>query len=102
MYFKMDYELVPASLEDRTWLERLRRDVYHDLFQATFGGWDEVRHMRHFTECCERGGIFIIKVKGAAVGMIQVFDNIDVVKIGEIQIQPSRQNQGISARESYW
>ena len=34
-------QLVPASIEDRAWLERLRRYVYQDLFKATFGKWDE-------------------------------------------------------------
>lgn len=91
-------ELIPALPNHRAWLERLRRDVYHELFNATFGGWDEVRHVRQFTECWERGCISIITVDGMPVGMIQLFEKIDVVEIGEIQIEPSRQSQGIGTR----
>jgi ribosomal protein S18 acetylase RimI-like enzyme len=94
----MTYELVPASIDDKEWLERLRRDVYQDLFQATFGGWDEVRHTRHFTECWERGSVFIIKVEGTSVGMIQLFDDADKVEVGEIQIDTPHQNKGIGSR----
>ena len=94
----MIYNLVPATVDDATWLERLRRDVYRDLFQATFGSWDEARHIRHFTECWERGGISIIKVQDAAVGMIQLFSKSDSLEICEIQIQQGRQNQGIGTK----
>jgi len=95
---RMVYQLVPASIEDEAWLERLRRDVYQELFTATFGSWDETRHARQFGECLNRGGISIIEVDGAPVGMIQLFDQSDAVEVGEIQIQPSHQNQGIGTR----
>lgn len=92
------YELVPALIEDKAWLERLRRDVYQGLFKATFGGWDEVRHARQFGDCWERGRVSIVKVDGARVGMIQLFEEADAVEVGEIQIQPSHQSQGIGSR----
>jgi ribosomal protein S18 acetylase RimI-like enzyme len=94
----MAYQLVPASKIDEAWLERLRRDVYQELFMATFGCWDEARHARQFSECLNRGGISIIESDGVHVGMIQLFDQPDAVEIGEIQIQPSHQNQGIGSR----
>jgi ribosomal protein S18 acetylase RimI-like enzyme len=94
----MVYQLVPASIEDEAWLECLRRDVYQELFMATFGSWDEARHGRQFSECLNRGGISIIEVDGARVGMIQLFDEPDAVEVGEIQIEPSHQNQGIGSR----
>ena len=94
----MLYRLVPASIDDEGWLERLRRDVYQELFIATFGGWDEARHTRQFGECLNRGGISIIEIDGARVGMIQLFDQTDAVEVGEIQIQPSHQNRGIGSR----
>src|SRR5436309_8232800 len=91
-------ELVPASIEEKGWLEHLRRDVYQELFKATFGGWDEARHARQFAECWERGCISIIKVDGAPVGMIQLFEQPDAVEVGEIQIRPSHQSEGIGSR----
>jgi ribosomal protein S18 acetylase RimI-like enzyme len=94
----MAYQLIPASLVDEARLERLRRDVYQELFNATFGAWDEARHARQFSECLNRGGISIIEVDGVRVGMIQLFDQADAVEVGEIQVQPSHQNQGIGSR----
>jgi ribosomal protein S18 acetylase RimI-like enzyme len=91
-------ELIPASVEDKAWLERLRRDVYQELFKATFGGWDEGRHVRQFKECWERGHISIIKVDTSRVGMIQLFEQGGALDVGEIQIQPSHQSQGIGSR----
>src|SRR5262245_50033728 len=92
------HELVPASNEDRFWLEQLRRDVYQDLFKATFGGWDEARHTRQFEACWDRGHISIIKINDARVGMIQLFEEPDAVEVGEIQIAPALQSQGIGSR----
>jgi ribosomal protein S18 acetylase RimI-like enzyme len=94
----MAYQLVPASINDEAWLERLRRNVYQELFIATFGSWDEARHVRQFDECLKHGGISIIEVDGVRVGMVQRFDETAAVEVGEIQIQPSHQNQGIGSR----
>jgi ribosomal protein S18 acetylase RimI-like enzyme len=91
----MNYKLIPAMQTDEDWLEDLRRDVYQGLFQATWGGWDEDRHKRHFAECIARGNISIIDVNGMRVGMIQLINEPDAVEICEIQVQPSHQNQGI-------
>jgi ribosomal protein S18 acetylase RimI-like enzyme len=92
------YELVPALPSDRDWLEALRRAVYQDLFFATWGAWDEVRHQRHLAECIELGEINIIELNGERAGIIQIFDTPDAVEIGEIQVEPERQNRGIGTR----
>ena len=94
----MAYQLIPVVSEDRAWLEQLRRAVYQELFLATWGGWDEARHMRHCAECWERGGIFRIEVDGLRVGMIQLFDRPDAMEVGEIQIEPNNQGRGIGTR----
>ena len=94
----MHYRLIPATAEDRSWLDELRRAVYQELFVATWGGWDEARHQRHFGECLKRGNIHIIEVNGTRVGMIQLFEHADGLEIGEIQIDPSHQSQGIGSR----
>ena len=92
------YQLVPASIGDQEWLERLRRDVYQELFFATWGGWDEARHARHVAECWKRGGLWIIHIDGARTGMIQLLDQPAAVEIGEIQIHPAHQNLGVGTR----
>jgi ribosomal protein S18 acetylase RimI-like enzyme len=91
----MTYRLVQAVGDDKDWLDRFRRSVYQELFQATWGGWDEAGHARHFAECLQRANIFIIEIEGERVGMTQLFDQPDTVEVGEIQILPDHQNRGI-------
>ena len=91
----MKYQLIEASSEDEAWLEGLRRRAYADLFKMTWGGWDEARHLRQFSESIGRGHISIIEVDGERIGMIQLLDHSDAVEIAEIQIDPSHQDRGI-------
>ena len=91
----MRYRLRDASPADETWLEDLRRRAYADLFEATWGGWDEARHARHFAESVKRGHISIIEADGARVGMIQKIVDGGSVEIAEIQVDPSRQGRGL-------
>jgi len=92
------YRLITALPSDHGWLQDLRRNVYHDLFQATWGGWDEARHLRHFSDCIEQGHIAIIEVEGVRVGMVQLFEQPGSVEVAEIQVEPSHQNCGIGTR----
>jgi ribosomal protein S18 acetylase RimI-like enzyme len=94
----MRYELVPAVDLHRPWLEQLRRSVYRDLFFATWGSWDEARHLRHCDECWERGSIYAVEIDGARVGMMQLLERSDAVEVGEIQIAPEFQNNGVGTR----
>jgi ribosomal protein S18 acetylase RimI-like enzyme len=93
----VNYRLICATEDDRQWLEELRRSVYHDLFIATWGAWDETRHLRHCSECWERGNIFRVEVGGAPVGMIQLFELPDSVEVCELQITPPFQGRGIGS-----
>jgi len=93
----MNSRLVPARESDRAWLEELRRAVYQGLFQQTFGGWDEARHLRHCESCWRQGGISVIEVDNARVGMIQLLERPDVVEISEIQVQPADQGRRIGS-----
>ena len=94
---KGNYQLVAATEDDRQWLEQLRRSVYRELFFATWGEWNEARHLRHCAECWDRGNVFRVEVGGVRVGMIQFFEEPGVVEVGEIQIDPSYQGRGIGS-----
>jgi ribosomal protein S18 acetylase RimI-like enzyme len=94
----MRYRLLRVATRDQRWLDRLRRGVYRDLFVATFGSWNEARHVRDTNECWDRGHISIIQVDGERVGMIQILDQAGSVEIGEMEIEPSQQNRGIGGR----
>lgn len=91
----MRYRTREATPADEAWLEGLRRRAYADLFAATWGGWDEARHSRHFSESMERGNVSIIEVDGERVGMVQLFEGGDALEVGEIQIDPRHQNRGV-------
>lgn len=94
----MHYRLIPATPADLPWLEALRRAVYQDLFLATWGRWDEARHLRHCAECWEHGNIYTVELDGERVGMIQLHEYADRLEVGEIQIQPTHQGRGIGSR----
>jgi ribosomal protein S18 acetylase RimI-like enzyme len=89
------YTLRPAIQEDAAWLEQLRRSVYRELFDLTFGGWDEERHVRHCAECWAGGNIQIIEIAGCCVGMLQLFEHVQALEIGEIQLLPAQQRRGL-------
>jgi ribosomal protein S18 acetylase RimI-like enzyme len=88
----------PAGEADRAWLDHLRRAANHDLFLATWGGWDEERHRRHFAECWAAGHISVVLLNDEPVGMIQVLERPGSLEVGEIQILPAHQNRGLGSR----
>lgn len=88
----------PARFADRFWLDDLRRSAYRDLFDATWGGWDEARHRRHFAASWGRGGIELLTLNGAPIGMLQVSRSGGVLELEELQIHPSRQGEGWGTR----
>jgi ribosomal protein S18 acetylase RimI-like enzyme len=94
----MNYQLVATAEDDRQWLEQLRRSVYRALFFATWGNWDEARHLRHCSECWDQGSIFCVEVGGVRVGMIQLFEHPNSIEVGEIQIAPPHQGRGIGSQ----
>ena len=91
------YQIRDATSADEDWLEVLRRRVYADLFEATWGGWDEARHARQFSESMKRGRISIIEVEGEKVGMLQLAETNDALEVREIQIDPRHQNRGVGS-----
>ena len=90
----MTVRLVEASADDEAWLDALRRAAYADLFDATWGAWDEARHRRHFAASWGRGGIDLIEVNGERVGMLQRSEDDAEVRVEEIQILPVHQGLG--------
>ena len=94
----MLYSLRHARDTDRAWLEELRRAVYEHLFHATWGGWDETRHQRHFAATWKKGRIQLIEVRGQPIGMIQLLELEACVEVGEIQVLPEYQNKGLGTQ----
>ncbi len=90
-----EHVLRPATTADKAWLDILRRKAYQDLFDATWGGWDEFRHQRRFSAFWEAGNISIVSINGQPAGSVQLFISKNIVEIGEIQVLPQFQNLGI-------
>jgi len=93
----MNYTLKNAVEKDKAWLDSLRRDCYKNLFDATWGQWDEERHTRHFVACWDKGNIQIVEREDLPVGMLQVVDIDGGVEICEIQISPEHQGKGLGS-----
>ena len=93
----MKYSLKNATPADKTWLENLRKECYKDLFDATWGQWDEARHQRHFLASWNKGIIQIIESEDKAVGMLQAIDVDGTIEIAEIQVSPEHQRQGLGS-----
>ncbi|MHC4894671.1 MAG: GNAT family N-acetyltransferase [Planctomycetota bacterium] len=93
-----ELERRPARFADRFWLDDLRRAAYRDLFDATWGGWDEARHRRHFASCWGRGGIELLLIEGQPIGMLQVASGDGHLELSELQILPAHQSRGWGAR----
>lgn len=66
-----------------------------EIFDATWGGWDEERHRRHTDACWDAGDIEIILCGRQQVGMIQVHRHVDALEISEVQVARTAQGQGI-------
>lgn len=94
----MHYILRNSKDSDREWLDSLRRLVYRELFNTTWGGWDEAKHAEHFEDCWQRGCIQLIEMDGSPIGMIQLHDLDDRIEVGEIQISPAHQNKGVGTQ----
>lgn len=94
----MHYELRDAKTDDREWLDALRRAAYAELFDLTWGGWDEERHQRHFADSWTRGGIQVVEVDGRAVGMLQLAEREGDVVLAEVQLLPAEQNRGLGTQ----
>jgi ribosomal protein S18 acetylase RimI-like enzyme len=88
----------PAEPADRDRLDALRRAAYRDLFDATWGGWDEERHARHFAACWDRGSIRLVFEDDAFVGMLQVVATDTEVEVAEVQVHPDHQGRGLGTR----
>lgn len=91
----MEYSRRAATEADKDWLDQLRRQAYADLFDATWGAWDEERHVRHFAESWRQGHIDLVEVNAERVAMIQVLESDTALTVEEIQVLPAYQSLGL-------
>ena len=94
----MSFSLRSAKESDLEWIEEVRRAAYLDLFVATWGGWDEEKHKRHFAAFLEAGPVSIIEASGRDIGVLQLAESVERLEVEEIQILPGYQNQGFGGK----
>lgn len=88
----------PATDADRRFLKRLNQRAYEPVVTAQFGDWDEALQGRIFAGKWSAQRYQTVEKDGQRVGAICVLRAIDHVWLGEIQIAPAHQNQGVGTR----
>lgn len=86
--------LQPATADDETYLYNLHRATMRDLVEQVWG-WDEPMQQEFFREHIAAGNHFLIQLKDENVGTVQYHDEADHLFIGNIEIDPDRQGEGI-------
>lgn len=88
--------LRPASRADEPYLYHLHRATMRDLVEQVWG-WDEPVQQEFFREHIAAGNHFLIQLKDENVGTVQYHDEADHIFIGNIEIDPDRQGEGIGS-----
>ncbi|MGI8486860.1 MAG: GNAT family N-acetyltransferase [Thermomicrobiales bacterium] len=83
-----------ASSDDKLYLYHLHRATMSDLVEQIWG-WDEPVQQEFFREHIAAGNHFLIQLKDENVGTVQYHDEADHIFIGNIEIDPDRQGEGI-------
>ncbi len=87
-------ELRPCTPADVDYLYTLHRATMHDLVEQVWG-WDETVQQEFFGAHLASGNHFLILKANESVGMVQYHDEANHLLIGNIEIDPSRQGEGI-------
>lgn len=89
--------LRPATREDREFLWSLHCSTMRGHIDATWG-WDETWQCDHFNKHFLDEASKILKLNGKDIGRVEVHQDDDGIRIGNIQILPEYQNCGIGSR----
>ena len=93
----MKYSLRQATYGDRPFAELLHEQCYREVVIRQFGGWDPAVQQQFFDRKWQPDQYRVIVLDGAAVGLLAVHQQSDQLYLSDIQIHPSRQNQGIGS-----
>ena len=83
-----------ATPADEGYLYRLHRATMHDLVDRVWG-WDETVQQAFFRAHIAAGNHFLILKENELVGTVQYHDEADHLFIGNIEIDPCRQGEGV-------
>ena len=94
----MDYQLRPATEEDREWAYQLKREAYFDVVERQFGSWDEALQRELFAERWNPGISHILTVDDADIGLIAIERQDDAFVLDEIQLTSDWRGRGLGTQ----
>ena len=94
----MDYQLRPATEEDREWAYRLKRDAYIEVVERQFGPWDETWQRALFRDRWNPSISQIVRVAGEDVGIITTEVQQDALVLDEIQLANGWRGRGLGSK----
>lgn len=92
----MNWNLRPASEDDRHFLYRLHVTTMRDVIESTWG-WDEGWQRADFEKRFTKSPYFVVEDGEIAVGTVCVERRPDCLYIAELQLLPAYQGLGIGA-----
>lgn len=91
----MKVELRKATDDDKEFLHELNRKVYQEVVVEQFGSWDDDHQSKYFEQKWKEAEYQIVEIEGKRIGTIWIMEEIDHIRIRELQILPEFQNRGI-------
>lgn len=93
-----DITLREAHSADHPLLLSLAREAYREVLSLQFSGWDESVHGVRFAEKLATLKFLVAELDGEPVAAISTTLHDDHLRVNEILVSPTHQNQGIGSR----
>lgn len=93
----IEYTLIDATEADKERFMELHELCYREVVERQFGDWDPVLQAEFFEAKWEVQRIKRIVVNGETMGSLVVDVRVDHVFLGQIQVAPKMQGQGLGS-----
>lgn len=91
----MKVELRKATDRDKEFLHDLNRTVYREVVIEQFGIWDDDHQSKYFEQKWKEAEYQIVELENQRIGTIWIMEEMDHIRIRELQILPEFQRRGI-------
>jgi ribosomal protein S18 acetylase RimI-like enzyme len=88
----------PATPADEEFLRALNRQAYEDVVTRQFGEWNDAAERDKFDDKWQRAAFRVIEMGGTRVGVVWSTDQVDHVRLHELQLLPEYQGRRIGSR----
>jgi ribosomal protein S18 acetylase RimI-like enzyme len=90
----VEFDLRPASEQDREFLYALHRSTMRDLIEQTWG-WDDAWQLDAFQKRLAAYTVSVIEAGSRPVGSLWLEQRPDCLYVHDLQVTPTQQGQGI-------